>query len=251
MAKIVTVDEIRSRLESMHFGNVDIVDSSYVHVREKATFIDKDFGMWQAYVHNVTRGHCHPIRAKNNSRLTCTKRYGSLTPLSQGSIRRKFEIEHLLIHGVSNPMQRADVKNKVKSTLMKNFGVDNAQKSPEIRRKTDRSRRNKKIFHNWKTNDEVVTVGSYESSVVTWLNNNKIEYIWQPSFIIPNNHSLGGRVYFVDLQILSGEFAGKFIEIKGSWIRPMQRQKWDWFKSVHNDNAILWYLSDLKKLGIM
>jgi hypothetical protein len=251
MAKIVAVDEIRSRLDLVHAGNVDIIDLSYTGSSKKATFIDKDFGAWHAYVHNVTRGHCHPSRAKNNARLTCMKRYGSLTPLSKGIVRIKFEKDHLLLHGVSNPMQRTDIKNKVKSTLMKNFGVDNAQKSPEIRRKTDRSRRHKKVFYNWKTNDEVVTVGSYESSVVAWLNDNKIEYIWQPSFVIPRNHSLGGRVYFIDMQILSGEFAGKFIEIKGAWIRPMQKQKWDWFKSIHNDNAILWYLSDLKKLGIM
>jgi len=249
--KTIPLPEIKRRLEEIHGDDLKIIDESYKGSASHAVFLDKEFGEWTAWVSNVLQGHCHPDRAKLKIRETCIKKYGVPSPLHKGSVRESFENEREKIYGVRNAMQRPEVQEKVKSTLLNRYGVDNAQKLPEVRRKTDLSRRGKEIFLHWKTGESIITVGSYESSVVKWLNDKKIDFRWQIPFTIDTSGGdLEGKVYFVDLQILSGEYTGKYIEIKGAWIRDTQKAKWNWFKSHHKDNALLWMLNDLKKIGV-
>lgn len=65
MAKKVTLQEIKKRLEKVHNGNVSIVDSTYINVTSKAEFIDKKYGKWTALVDNVIRGQGHPDKKKS------------------------------------------------------------------------------------------------------------------------------------------------------------------------------------------
>ena len=249
--KIIPVEEIKRRLKEIHGDHLDIVDHTYCGSASSADFVDREYGQWTAWVSNVLQGHSHPERAKKNTRETCLKKYGSPSPLHRGSLRESFEDEREKKYGVRNAMQRIDVQESVKNTLMKLYGVDNAQKSPIVRRKTDSTRRNKEVIPHWRTGEDIVAVGSYESAVVKWLNRTKTDFRWQIPFTIDSSGgALEGRVYFIDLQILSGDFANKYIEIKGAWIRDTQKMKWNWFKSMHNDNALLWMLNDLKLLGV-
>jgi hypothetical protein len=110
------------------------------------------------------------------------------------------------------------------------------------------------IIH-WKTGEICYGQSSYECVVLLWLNENKIDYRWQipivTTLLTPNGKFSS---YVVDLQILSGQFEGRFIEIKGTWNRTGDREysqrKWKWLLSNH-PNSLLWMRSDLVSLNIM
>lgn len=250
--KIIPIGEIKRRLKEIHGDQLVIVDSSYKGSASHATFVDREFGEWTAWVSNVLQGHSHPSRGKLKIKKTCIEKYGSASPLHRGSLRESFENEREKKHGVRNAMQRPEIQERLKNTLLERYGVDNVQKSPDVRKRTDSSRRNKEVISHWKTGEDIVTVGSYESAVVKWLNREKIDFKWQVPFLIDSlGGNLEGKTYFVDLQILTGDFANKYIEIKGAWIRETQKEKWNWFKSIKDEQAELWMLKDLKALGIL
>lgn len=101
---------------------------------------------------------------------------------------------------------------------------------------------NSYVLYHWKNNEELICQGSYEKRVVEYLNNNKINFRWQPKiFIMPD-----GRTYRPDLYLFS---AKKWIEIKGYFWDDAQ-EKWEWFKSTR-PNSELWNEVKLKEMGIL
>lgn len=250
----IPLSEVKSRLESVHGNTLTICDDTYKGTKYKAKFVDKDFGLWEAYVSNVLRGHCHPDRSKLNIKSTCEKKYGCSSPLSAGSKRDEFVKAHFQRWGVENPMQREDVKKKLRETMIRRFGNDNPQRVPCLKKKSDMSKRRTTILTHWKTGDDVVAVGSYEVATVKWLNDTKTDYDWQIPFVVSDSGSGNlavGKTYFVDLKITSGDLKGMYVEIKGAWIRDTQKMKWDWFHSEHPNDSQLWTLDVLKKKGIL
>lgn len=94
-------------------------------------------------------------------------------------------------------------------------------------------------------------MGSWESSVIDYLNNNKINYDWQPkTFNIPKEVYLTPKgnkaTYRPDLFLIDEQ---KWVEIKG-WFRDDSQIKWDWFKSEY-PNSELWDQKKLKELRIL
>lgn len=87
-------------------------------------------------------------------------------------------------------------------------------------------------------------MGSYEAAFVDWCRKHRVDFEWQIMHPMPD-----GRAYYVDARILSGKFAGTWVEIKG-FFRPQSREKWEWFHQQF-PNSELWNKPTLKALGVL
>jgi hypothetical protein len=133
-------------------------------------------------------------------------------------------------------------KELSKQTCLEKYGVDNPSKNEKIMKKILKSQANKTILYHWKTGEEIVCVASYEPKVVSYWNENKINYVWHPQgFKMPNDH-----IYFPDAYLPDED---KYIEIKG-YFRKDAKEKWDWFRAEH-PNSELWNELVLKQMGIL
>ena len=237
--KQIAVDVIEARLKASHGDVLKLVRETYRGAAKKATFIDVDHGTWEAYVSNVLAGHCHPKRGHLRSQRTNFQRYGSISPLGGSEIRKKIEATNLERYGAENVLERGSpIRAKAAATIRLRYGVDNVQQAPEVHKRSSRTRRSSVTRKHWKTGDD-------------WLNGNRVDYVWQVPIKIPQGcqPDIAGRTYYVDLLVLTGEHAGKYVEIKGGWIREMQLLKWNWFSSCHR--AELWTSDVLKRMGIL
>lgn len=131
--KPITVDVVEARLRAVH-GDVLVLDrETYVGTAKKATFVDVEFGRWEAWVSNVLAGHGHPKRGRENGRQTNLKRYGSHSPLGSKQVRKKIEATNLERYG--SPCVWGSTEFREQKMLEK-YGVKNAQQVPEIRART-------------------------------------------------------------------------------------------------------------------
>jgi hypothetical protein len=142
-----------------------------------------------------------------------------------------------VLHGKSQHPKRS--RAKMAMTCMEKYGVPHAAKNKEIAKKMARGQTAATCEKHWKTGESCVCVGSYERAVIQFLNANKIDYVWQIPFTMPN-----GKVYICDL-LLTEE--NKYVEIKG-FFRKDAREKWTWFLSIY-PNAELWDKTKLKSMG--
>jgi hypothetical protein len=250
--KPVPIEEVNRRLHLVHVNVVKLVETSYTGTAKQARFIDVEHGEWAAWVSNVLRGHGHPKRGRQNGQETCVERYGVNTPLARGELREKIEQGWVEKYGVNNPLGAQEVIARRNQTMVERYGVVNPQQIPEVQQRSARTRRNSTVLKHWKTGRDVVCSASYELAVVSWLNKTFTDFEWQLPISIPTDASpiVAGRTYFIDLHVLSGVHSGKYVEIKGSWQREMQRAKWDWFRATH-PTAELWDGPTLKRMGIL
>lgn len=122
------------------------------------------------------------------------------------------------------------------------YGVLNSQQYPAIALKAAKSSNISFILKHWRTNEEIVCVGSYEKKVVEYLNNHNVDYFWQPkTFKIKN-----GKTFRPDLYLIAKDM---WIEIKG-YFRKDALEKWNWFHQEH-PNSELWDYNKLKELKIL
>jgi hypothetical protein len=257
-----SIEYILQKLLKVHHGAISLDISTYINTKKKATFIDKEYGAWEALPSNVLFGSGHPKREMEKKKNTNMARYGVEFTSSLISVKEKIKQTMIEEYGVENPFQHGEIREKVKNTLLKNYGVDHPSKSQLIRNRTkdtllknygvDSPAKNKEIalrqaksannsylkIH-WKTGKELICQGSYESKVVDYLNKNKMDFNWQPeTFTMPN-----GKTYRPDLFLIE---ENKFVEIKG-YMRKDAQEKWDWFVSTF-PNSELW---DKNRLEIM
>lgn len=161
-------------------------------------------------------------QAKDVYRTTCLKKFGSTSVFGAPFFHAKREIR-----------------------LLERFGVSHFSKFPSVQDKIARSTNKATVERHWKTNDELLCVGSWELAVVRWLNANKTDYEWQPGpFMMPNGHT-----YRPDTLITTGLFANTYIEVKG-YMRPDAQTKWEWFHDEH-PNSELWNGTRLRELNIL
>jgi hypothetical protein len=215
----LTIQDIKNRL-FLRYGNEVIIDeSSYEKASKKCFFIHAEFGSWEAKPNDVLNGHSHKKVGSKNRSETCQIRYG-----------------------VSHVSKSETVKEKKKLTTIKNYGVSNPLQNPEIALKQAKSSNLTVMRIHWKTGIELVCQGSYESSVVDYLNKIQADYLWQPKvFTLPS-----GKTYRPDLFLVN---ENKWIEIKG-FMRKDAQEKWDWFQSAV-PNSCLWDKKQLISLGIL
>lgn len=63
------LDEINRRLGETHKGLVRLVEETYVGFKQRAKFVDSEYGEWWSPVYAVCRGTRHPKRAQISHRV--------------------------------------------------------------------------------------------------------------------------------------------------------------------------------------
>lgn len=163
------------------------------------------------------------------------------------------EYRNAVLSGMTEETKEIHRQNRRKSSL--NFWADttNRQRVSEKLRARDPSvyskarkamRKSVKLQH-WRSQEELVCVGSYEVAFVEWCNKNEIDFDWQIPHKMPD-----GRTYIVDAFIKTGEFANTWVEIKG-FMSKVGHEKWSWFYAEHQSDAVLWCQKRLVELGIL
>jgi hypothetical protein len=122
---------------------------------DKYLFMDSEYGEFLASVESVLNNHDHPKRGRQKAKSTIKERYG-----------------------VEYYSQHPDHIKKCKDTYNKRYGVDHNMRHKDSALVNARSRNEHETVTHWKTGEECVCIGSYESSVVKYFNYYKIEYIW-------------------------------------------------------------------------
>ena len=56
--------------------------------------------------------------------------------------------------------------------------------------------------------------------------------------------------YIIDAFIKDGEFANKWIEIKG-YMSVIGFEKWSWFHNKFPENSLLWTKDKLQQVGVL
>jgi hypothetical protein len=86
----LSIKEIEKRLFNLHGNDVVIDRKTYISLLKKAKFIDKDYGEWWAYVHNVVdAGQSHPKRGLEKYKQVCQKHFGCNNPQQNREIHLK------------------------------------------------------------------------------------------------------------------------------------------------------------------
>jgi len=268
----VTLEEAKRRIREVHGDTLIIKSETFIGVAHPCTFVDVEFGEWNALPNNIFRGHGHPKRGyRNVANSILMSRGVSLEEVK----RRLYEVHGdtvVLVDdtyvGVAKKCQFIDVEfgkwwatpnnviacetdhpkrrtQKIKKTCLAKYGVDNPTKDPQILLRAVRNTNKRTILRHWKTDDELICVGSYETLFVKWANANSIDFAWQILHKMPDNH-----IYVIDAFIKEGMFANTWIEIKG-YFRGDAKEKWDWFHSEHPDNSQLWMKKELQNIGIL
>ena len=125
---------------------------------------------------------------------------------------------------------------------MLKYGCKSPNHVREIALKQARASNKQFIKTHWLTSEELVCQASWEAKVVDYLNQNQINYKWQPETIKLST----GNTYRPDLYLVDTD---TWVEIKG-WMRPKAKLKWDEFKKLY-PTAELWDQKKLKELKIL
>jgi hypothetical protein len=163
-------------------------------------------------------------------------------------IKDKAKSTNLEKYGKEYIFHTEDFRDKAKKSNISRYGVDHNMKNRYLALKVARSLNNCSILYHWKTNEEVVCVGSYERKVVEYFNKNKINFEWQPktfetNILLPSGKlsSYTPDVFLSDLNL--------WVEIKG-YMREDAKIKWDWFHA-NFPNSEIWNKEKLIQLNIL
>lgn len=215
----LTKEQIENKLQILYGGDVSVDFSTYVNTSTKAKFVSITFGEWFAKPNDVFNGHLNYAAGWSKRQETCLEKYG-----------------------VSHVSKMSEIKIKKIATCLNNYGTSNPQQNSTIALKTAKSSNRTEIKRHWKTNEELVCQGSYESKTVDFLNKNKTEFEWQPrTFNLTSE-----KTYRPDLFLIK---EGKWVEIKG-WMRKDAQEKWDQFQTMVAKSE-LWNKHKLKEIGIL
>jgi hypothetical protein len=271
----LTLNTINERLQKAHGGLISIDYDTFIGVSKIATFIDKEIGEFPCRLADVIgKGVGHPDRTTEKHKNTCIKNFGVNNPSKSEKIKNKKRKTTFKNFGVENPSQSSIVREKAKKTNLSRRGVEYPTQSTEVLEKRKQNSISKNgipfpaqipgvalkqakssnicvLKKHWKTEEELVCQGGYESKTVDYLNINKINFNWQPeTFNIPLDvikTKKGNEVtYRPDFYLPDQDV---WVEIKG-YMRGDAQVKWDWFKSEH-PTAELWNQKKLEEMGIL
>jgi hypothetical protein len=261
---VVPVEQVIAKLNLL---NHDLVldTSTYKGMRTKCRFFCKDKSPFWRIPYAVLKGAFHhPDTTIERRNATNRTRYGGNSPNCDIKVRKKGIDNHKAKYGVEYPSQTMEFRERVKATCLSKYGVDNPTKNKEIYQKVKDTIKKRydvewsnqnlsialkgaassnKVIHllHWKTNEDVVCIGSYEVKAVEYLNERKIDFIWQPMIFKLKS----GKTYRPDLYLIKQNV---YVEIKG-FFRNDALEKWNEFKESYT-NAELWDKSILNKMGI-
>lgn len=142
-----------------------------------------------------------------------------------------------VLRGHSHPLAG---KEKMKISSIKKYGVEYPTQNIEIQKKIIRNSWKTLILYHWKTNEELLVRASFEWAVVSYLNDNKIDFKWQIPFYLDINNK--NTLYVCDLYLPSID---KFIEIKGIFKSEINKLKWETFHKRYK-NSEIWFEKDIE-----
>jgi len=88
-SKKLSLEEILSKMKSIHGENLILDTSTYSGTKEKARFIDKEFGEFWTKPNHVLQGHSHRSRGHENRKETCVSKYGVEYPMQNSAVSLK------------------------------------------------------------------------------------------------------------------------------------------------------------------
>lgn len=261
----VKIEDLQAQIDKRFGPNlIQIQKSGYHGVNKPCVFIDSRHGAFTAYPKNVLRGLGHPQQAKNtrsqrakrpiedieeatliasNGKVTFVGPYEGMlkkclffdTEFGNFSAYPANVIHRKTRHPAAAPKRREEA-------MLERFGVRHHMQDTDQAIKVARSQNNKCIEKHWKTGEDLVCVANYEVAVVTWLNKNRIDFLWQPrTFMMPDGHTYRPDTYLVAQDL--------WVEIKG-YLRPIGERKWRWFHQEY-PNSELWDKPKLQSMGIL
>jgi hypothetical protein len=240
-----TIEDCR-RLAEQHGGKC--LSTKYINNKKKYTWECDEGHQWDAVYASVRNGTWCPSCAPEKKKQTNLSRYGVEYALQSVIFQNKIKQTNLEKYGVECTLQNDTVKKKIKNTNLEKYGVEYPGQNKEIAMKQALSSNNSGTVLHWKTREELVWKGSYERTVLQYLNQNQIDFQWQPEvFKTPILTSKDNKSTFRPDLFLTEE--NKWIEIKG-FFRKDAEEKWNWFKSIY-PTAELWDKKKLKQLGIL
>jgi len=262
----LNMDEIKERIFERHGDLVTIKESTYTSVDERAVFIDKELGEWSALPGHVFSGYGHPKRKGNTRRIKIKEvkeklieKYGDLITIDESTYERCSKKARFLdkefgewwqypkdvLHrGTCHP-KRSKI-NKMTTNMLK-YGCVNPAQNKEISLRIAMKLQTTTIKIHWKTGEQLVCQAGWEPKIVDYLNQNKIDFLWQPkTFETPITTKAGNKsTYRPDLFLTEQNI---WVEIKG-YMRPHSKLKWEWFHS-ENPNSEIWGEEKLISLNI-
>jgi transcription antitermination factor NusG len=272
--KQVSVEVFSLRLQEKFGDAVTLVKETYKNTYERATFIDKELGLFEAIPkHLIKDGLGHPDKAKEVIRNALAYTLEEVKNKIKKVHGDEIEIvdstftdmkgEATFIHKKygewkSNPEKViaghgpiAGSVEKQQQTMLDRHGAKSPAQVRKFALKILRKSNKTTLKYHWKTKEELICTASYECAVVDYLNSNKINFLWQPEvfkvpvkvMVSPKNNQMYYRpdLYLTDLDI--------WVEIKG-YFREDSKKKWDWFKAEY-PTAELWDKKKLIKMGIL
>ena len=247
-SRSITLAEVKKRLFECHGNLVKIIDESYVSVTSKATFIDADYGEWRAQVKSVINGRRHTehkaVSLRTSRLLTHDEFVKKLQRVHKDTLtvkkHERYENSHKKITLVD--------KDYGEWNVMPYSALAGTQHPARAKKTRDRKSRLAHELQHWKTEEELVCVGSYEVAFVKWCNENQYDFDWQVPILTPWN-----RMYYIDAYVKGGPLSDTWVEIKGTWNRSgghIGKRKWEWFHSTHKNSRLL-MRSELLELEIL
>lgn len=261
-----TIEKVKSKIKE-HYGDLVTIDeSTYTTGKEKARFIDKDYGEFWCQTQAIVSGmrHGHPMRGASivgkslmvpfeEAVERIKKVWGDEIQILEEDyvgFGQKCKFKHK-IYGV----WKADPRNvesghghplagieKQKETMMERYGVEKPTQHKPFAIKAARSGNRRVLVKHWRTGEEIICTASYEYAVIKKLNELEIDYITQIPFEVFIDEQK--RIYFIDLYLPERDV---YIEIKG-FFRDTGKKKWLEFNKKYS-NSELWQLDEVKKFS--
>jgi hypothetical protein len=248
-SRTAPIFEVKGRVQKIHGSVLELDDNTYVSMDKNARFVDIDYGEFWCRPSDVIRKECgHPLRG-------IKKRTEALTYTIEEIKKRLFKVHGDILRLDESTYVCTNSKARfVDSKYGEWWGlVTNAINGKQGHPERGRLKGAKKLGHtyikfHWKTGEELVCKGTWESKTVDFLNNRRINFKWQPKAFKTDIMTNCGNIstYHPDLYL---EDEDKWVEIKG-WMRPLAKPKWDWFKTQF-PTAELWDKKKLKEMNIL
>jgi len=257
-------EDVIRKLSLIHDGRIQLKLGTFVGVNELATFVDPEYGEFEAFPRNVLRSSRHPthsrkLKSDGRKMLKCEfvvmlrEVHGDAVTILDTfrgvNFRYKFLDEQFgefeaLATNVLYKKTRHPKFGRVRfhKTCEERYGVSHFAHLPAYQVKMiNKTFKHGHVDH-WKTGESCFCSSSYELATVKWFNDRKIDFQWQPkTFKMPNGRSYRPDAYVVDMDL--------WIDIKG-WLTDGSRAKCEWFKTIMS-NFELWTRDKLQELGIL
>jgi hypothetical protein len=237
-----------------------LVRSTYVAMSKNATFIDKDFGEFEATPKRIIKGSAkHRQRqllegtAKNLTIEEVKAKLPAFVKIVEETYTRVCKratfidedfgefvssVNDVVFH---NRGHRNRGFRQRAQTCMDKYGVSHPSKVASVHAKQQRSMSKTKPVAHWRTGVKVSCRGSYEYATVNWLNENRIDFDFQIPFVLAS-----GSTYYCDFYLKEDDL---YVEVKGWWMQDISREKWEEFHESH-PNSELWTREVLRSKGM-